>query len=188
MSLLSRDLPPIAKPDDFAEMASAGNVAGLLAALRERSLLQLPAGALDDLATAIRALQLQNVDTLVDQAYAELVGFIMMLLVRYEIHVERRFAQAGAHGGDPTHVPCDLIDEDWFGRIERLARFLMEISTTRERVRHLARLNTHVRGIRLNPEWLGDGSLAADRNPAAPGKKASRNGRNGSAAGRFQFP
>ena len=138
------------RKSDCDQLADRGDVLGLLAWLRSRSVLRLPPSAMDNLAKAIRRLERDNVDALVETAYAEIIGLVTTLLVRCELHVERRLAEADSYGGNPVHMPADLVDQDWFGRIERLARFLMQITTTRARVRHLARLNDNGKKSSIN--------------------------------------
>ena len=168
-------------------MAQAGDFAGALRWLREHSVLQIPPGALDHLAKAIRKGQ-ANLDGLVDTAYGEAIGFIIILLVRCQLHVEARLAESDTYGGDPTHLPHDLDAEGWLERIEKLTRFLIEVTSARGRVQHLRRLNDAKRNNPY-PHWLDATSpMDADRVQAPPGEGASRNGRCHRQEARIIFP
>ncbi len=170
-------------PADTSErFVENGDVLGLLKWLRSRSVLRLPPSAMDDLAKAVRSLERQDIDGLVETVYAEIIGLITTTFLRCQMHVERRLAESDSFGGTPGHMPADLLDEDWLGRIERLARFLMEITTTRERVRHLARLNRNDRKSKINFNWL-DTSSPMDSDPIPP-----RNGKGMPHNGRFRCP
>ena len=171
------------------ELADQGYVLGLLAWLRSRSVLRLPPSAMEDLAKAIRNLERQDVGSLVEVAYSEIIGLVTTLLVRYQIHIERRLAKCDSYGGDPVHMPQDLIDEDWLGRIERISRFLMEVTSTRERVRHLARLNNHARNSQINFRWLDTESpMDSDPGPPRNGQGVPGNGRLRCQEGPIRFP
>ncbi len=144
---------------------------------------------MDKLAKAIRNLERQDVGSLVEVAYSEIIGLVTTLLIRYQIHIERRLAECDSFGGDPTHMPQDLIDEDWLGRIERISRFLMEVTSTRERVRHLARLNNHARKSNINFGWLDNESpMDADPGPARNGQGMPGNGRLRCQESRIKLP
>jgi len=174
--------------DPCTKFAEAGDVVGLLAWLRSRSVLHLPPGSLDQVAKAIRTLERDNVGALVEVAYAEVIGLVTTLLVRYQIHIERRLAECDSYGGNPVHMPQDLLDEDWLGRVERISRFLMEVTTTRERVRHLARLNTNARRSPINLNWLNGSPMDGDPGQARNGQATSGNGRIRSPESRIEFP
>ena len=178
---------PAAASDPCAAMVEAGDVGGLLAWLRSKSILDLPPDALDHLARAIRKGQ-ADLDGLVDAAYGEVIGFVVILLVRCQLHVERRLAGSDRFGGDPTHLPHDLDSDGWLSRIEKITRFLMEVSTTRERVRHVARLNTNERPspIKFNP--FNGSPLDPTPHPAGNGQVLPRNRRVRGAESRVRFP
>jgi hypothetical protein len=112
-----------------------------------------------------------------------------MLLVRCELHVERRLAEADSYGGNPVHMPADLVDEGWILRLERIGRFLIEVTTTRERVRHLSRINRNAKGSNINFRWLDNISpMDADPGPAGNGQAMPGNGRFRRQEGRIVFP
>lgn len=174
---------------DCDQLADQGDVLGLLAWLRSRSVLRLPPSAMDDLARAIRRLERDDVDALVEVAFSEILGLTTTLFIRCQMHVERRLAEADSFGGSPVHMPADLVDEDWIGRIERLARFFMEITTTRERVRHVARLNRNGSNSNINFRWLDNRSpMDADTGPARNGQGVPGNGRLRCPKTEFNFP
>ena len=171
------------------ELADRGDVLGLLAWLRSRSVLRLPPSAMDNLAKAIRSLERTDVDALVETTFAEVIGLTTTLFIRCQMHVERRLAEADSYGGTPTHMPADLVDEDWLGRIERIARFFMQITETRERVRHLARLNKNARDSNSNFRWLDNRSpMDEDPGPARNGQGVPGNGRFNCPESRIEFP
>jgi len=177
-----------AREDRWAHFAEVGDVLGLLAWIRERSVLRIPPDAMDFLARAIRRKQ-ADVEALTDAAYAETVGFTTLFLLRCTLHVERRLAESDTHGGDPTHMPPDLVDEGWMGRVERIARFLMEVTSARARIHHLRHLNDereHDNPRRRRPRAAP--TVTIDRGQAAPGKTPSTNGRVCSPAGRITLP
>ena len=171
------------------ELANQGDVLGLLAWLRSRSVLKLPPSAMDDLAKAIRNLERQDVGSLVEVAYSEIIGLITTLFIRCQLHVERRLAEADSYGGNRVHMPADLVDEDWLGRIERLAKFFTEITTTRERVRHLARLNKDAKKTNIDFGWLDNRSpMDEDPGQARNGQAVPPNGRLRCEESRIKFP
>jgi hypothetical protein len=169
-------------------MAKEGDVAGVLAHLREKSLLHLPDSAMNDLVSAIRALQRKDPDALVNWAYAELVGAVSTLLARCLLHVERRIAESDAHGGNQFHLPPDLIDEGWTQRVEGLTRFFMELTSMRERVRHMARLHANETSTKPIKNWVSRMPLGDNRSQAPQGAVPPYNGGYDPAAKRFEFP
>ncbi len=173
---------------DYQEWIDQGDVLGLLDWLRSRSVLRLPTSAMDDLAKAIRRLERQDIESLVDVAYSEIIGLITTLLVRYQIHIERRLAECDSYGGDPVHMPQDLIDEDWLGRIERISKFLMEVTSTRERVRHLARLNKNGTKSPIKFNVFADSPMDSASGPPRNGKATPPNGRFRCPESRIEFP
>lgn len=173
-------------PDMTTKLVEAGDVLGLLAWFRSRSVLRLPPTALDDLSAAIRNLERKDVNALIDAAYVEVIGLTTVLLLRYQVHVERRLSESDAGGGNSGHLPCDLIDEDWIGRIERTTKFLMELTTTRERVCHVARLNADAK----RKEQCQSNGIPMGTNPyqARNGKDSSHQSRFSAEEERIQFP
>lgn len=172
-------------PDPKRKLIESGDVLSLLAWFRSRSVLNLPPAAMDDLATAIRNLERRDVDGLVEVAYTEIIGLTTLLLIRYQLHIEKRLAESDPSGVS-THMPHDLISEDWIGRVERTTRFLMEITTTRERVRHVARLNADAirkDPYQLNGHPMGSGSRQARNGQAVPHQSRFSDQENG-----FKFP
>lgn len=158
------------------QLIDDGDVLALLAWMRSRSVLRLPPSAMDDIAKAIRSLERRDVGQLVEVAYSEIIGLTTTLLIRYQLHVERRLAESDSHSGNPAHVPCDLIDEDWLPRIERTTRFLMELTTTRERVRHVARLNDDAKNA-SKTTWQHGNPMDTHRGSSRNGKATRANGR-----------
>ncbi len=82
--------------------------------------------------------------------------------------------------GDRTHMPVDLDREGWLTRIERIGRFLGEMSSTRARIRHVDRLARGHEPLSLQ----GMGRFRLD--PMGPLIPASSEGvlrRNGNLAG-----
>jgi len=169
-------------PTPQKKLIESGDVLGILAWFRSRSVLKLPPTAMDDLATAIRMLERRDVDGLVEVAYAEIIGLTTQLLIRYQLHIEKRLAESDPSGGSSTHMPHDLIAEDWIGRVERTAKFLMEITTTRERVRHVARLNadaTRKDPYQYNGHPMGSGSRQTRNGQTAPHQSRFSDQENG---------
>ena len=170
------------------KLANDGDVLGLLAWLRSRSVMRLPPSAMDNLAKAIRTLERNDVNGLVEVAFGEIIGLVTVLLIRAQLHIERRLAEADSHDGNPVHLPQDLIDEDWVGRVERITKFLMEVTSTRERVRHLARLNTNAKRNPINFNWLDNRSpMDADFDQDQDGEGMPGNGRLRCQEGRIKF-
>lgn len=177
-----------AQTEPLAALAEAGDFAGVLRWLRERSVLEIPVGALDYLAKAIRKRQV-DLDDLIDGAFAEAIGFTLVMLTRCELHVERRLAEADRCGGDPTHLPHDLDSDGWLQRIERISRFLVELTSARSRVQHVARLNNEAKRNKQVPNWQDTTSpMDADQIQALRGEGSPRNGRVHCSPGRIEFP
>ena len=172
--------------NDRQKWIDQGDVLGLLDWLRSRSVTRLPTSAMDDVAKAIRRLERKDVDALVETAYAEIIGLTTLLLLRNQLHIEKRLAEADLSSGASTHLPYDLIDEDWIGRIERTTRFLMEITSTRERVRHIARLNANAK--RKDQHQLNGPSLEPGTRKTRNGQAASSNGWISRPESRIRFP
>ncbi len=176
-----------ASTEQLTELAEAGDFAGVLRWLRERSVLRIPPGALDLLAKAIRKGQ-TDLDGLVDAAYGEAIGFITLMLVRCQLHVEVRLAEASNSGGTPLG-PHDIDSEGWLERVERLTRFLADITTARSRVQHITRLNDEANRIKHVPNWQNTTSpMDAGQIQARCGETSPRNGRLDCSPGRIKFP
>ena len=124
-----------------ADMAKQGNVAGLLAHIRSKPFEMLPPDIMDQLARSVRKLGGDDLSALINTAFTEILAFGTLLLVRCQLHVERRLGEADGLGGDPYHLPVDLDREGWIERVERISRFISEMAATRARVLHVDRLN-----------------------------------------------
>jgi hypothetical protein len=141
-----------------------------------------------DLARAIRHLGRKDVDALVEVAFAEIMGLAVTLFVRCELHVEVRLAECDSHGGTPVHMPADIIDEGWLGRLERLARFMMEVASNHERVRRSASLTRHAEE-NINSQRLDSRvPMGSDPGPPRNGQGVSANGRLRCEESRIKFP
>jgi len=157
--------------------------------MRSQRIETLPPGIMEELHRAVRKMEKRDLPGLVEVAFGETVGFTTLLLIRCQLHVERRLAQCDQHSGDPTHIPADLDDDGWLARIERISRFLMEVCSTHARVEHVSRLNNGRQRTNVNLRWL-DATSPMDGDPtkAGAGKGLSGNGRLRGQEGGFTFP
>ncbi len=175
--------------DDCEALAKTGDVLGVLAMLRSRSVLELPLSAADHLSQAVRQLEQRDSTRLVDVAFAEIIGLTSLLFLRVEILIEQWFAETDNRGGGPIRQPADPDYERLIGQCERLARFLMEVTSTKARIDHVAGLKDGSRdGKRARRRPKSTPTLEAARIEAGAGQAASRNGRMRCQESEIRFP
>lgn len=163
------------QPSPLGEMSEKGDVLGVLGWLRKRSVLRLPPDAMEHLARAIRQKE-KDLPGLIDVAFAEIAGLTLLLLVRAQLHVEIRLAEADAHGGYPSHIPDDLEKEGWIDRLERISRFFGEMCAARARIEHLNRINNEGPKKQRNRFRADDGPVGPDSDLSGARTTPSGNG------------
>lgn len=169
-------------------LADEGDVLGLLAQIRSKNALTLPPDVMDYLSTAIRQKQ-SDVVGLTEAAFAEIMGFATLMLIRCELRVERRLAESARYGGDPTHLPEDLNSEGWLERIERISRFVTEIASARSRIQHLEELSDDKRRKDKHARRPNNGMpLGTGSGPFTFGEARPLNGRLRRPETRIHFP
>ena len=160
----------------------------LLAWLRATPPYEWPMTCLQDLGRSIRQLAADDTAAVVDFTFAELLAFSSLMLLRCQLHVEKRLADCDAYPGDRTHLPVDLEQEGWLARIERIARFVSELSATWARVRHVSQLNEgNSPRTEKSPGVCNGTPLAGDRGQAHAGQRSAGNGRCRRSQARFRF-
>lgn len=145
-----------------------GDVTGLLDWMRSRSPDQWPPDIMAQLAKAIRKLGHDDLPQLIETAFAEILGFAVIVLTRAQAHVEQRLRECDAQSGDRTHLPYDLDKEGWLNRVERISRFIAEIASARARVQHVGRLNERLSAGKSPNGSIARGRVPFDLRPATP--------------------
>lgn len=159
----------------------------LLARYRGRGLDRLPDDAMEQLTRCIRRLQRHDLHALIGTAFGEIIGVSLQLAIRYRMHIEKRLRDSDQAGGSPAEIPPDLIDEGWLQRVERIGRFISEISGSHARVQHVGELTARKRsaGQLGKPAFgrpLGNGTSTNGNGQSPPGA-----GRLGPQATSYQF-
>ena len=172
-----------------SELAKRGDIQGVLGMLRSRSLLELPTQAWDYVSLAVRNLEKEDLPRLIEVGFAEMVGLTFLILLRAELHIEQEFARCSDYGGGPGEMPTDVVAGGWIERVERLARFMMDVTSAKARIDHLACLN-HERGTGKSgrQRYPAGRTMAVDPLKVGGCEAPSDNGRFRDQEGEFQFP
>ncbi len=119
-------------------LIDSGDVGGMYEHLLTQGI-ELPCSeVVDALGRCIRRRANTDLSALGENAFAAAIGFATTMLLRAQLHVVRRLQEADQHGGnDLGHIPEDLLDDGWLGRVERISKFVSEMIALRARVQHL---------------------------------------------------
>ena len=182
-----------ARPPTLAErcqkLAAHGDVLGLLDELEDRHGVRSIEASVGLLSRCIRQRAKANLSGLCDDAFARIIGMAMLLLARTQLYITERLTEAEGYGAHAkSGLPCDLLDEGWIERAERISRFISEMATIRSRVQHVNRLNADARRSPINFNVLADSPMDGDPVQARNGQGASGNGRLRCQEGPIRFP
>ena len=135
------DTAPRRQPEPPAEATDlAGLIDELIRRGADRGSLQF-----DDyqgkLAGTIQKLARQNPNALAEGLFESIIAFTGLLLVRCQLRARYEIARADRNGPSRA-IPDELLRDGWLDRIERISRFVAEMSALRARVQHLGRLGT----------------------------------------------
>ncbi len=171
-----------------SELSKRGDVLGVLGMLRSRTL-ELPTSAWDHLNLAVRNLEREDLPRLIEIGFSEIVGLTFLILLRAELHIEQEFARCSVYGGGPGEMPRDVLAGGWIERVERLSRFLMDVTATKARIDHLNHLNNERGQCKSGRQPSENGrTMAADPLKVAGCEAPSDNGRFRDQEGGFHFP
>jgi len=170
------------------DIIAQGDVAGLLAWMRNNSPDTWPKTIMNDLATAIRQLGKDDTSAVVELAFGEIIGMATTLLIRSQLHIDNRLRECDQCDGDRTHMPEDLTNEGWITRVEKLGRFICEVATIRSRVTHVGQINEQgIRKMRKSGDSTPGSPLAYGQAETPSGENPLGNGRLHPQERRFQF-
>lgn len=179
------------RTDRCVELADAGDVLGLLDLLEDQPNANEIEGSTQLLSRCIRRKAKADLDALVDHGFARIIGFAILLLSRVQLYVAGRLAEAASCGGHAqSGVPCDLIDQGWLDRAQRISQFIAEMAAVRSRVQHLNELNRRQNGHHPQyANWLnGRSPMDSDPEEDGRGEGYPQNGRLRCQKGGIRFP
>lgn len=175
---------------DCEQLADQGDVLGLLDYLEDDANPLALRAAMNLLSRCIRQKARTDLSALCDDAFARIIGMATLLLARTQLYITERLTtaeQLGAHA--KSGLPCDLVDEGWLERAERISRFISEMATIRSRVQHVDRLNGQANGRQQYPNWVNSSSpMDADPEEARNGQGMPPNERFHCPESRIELP
>ncbi|MFH0983520.1 MAG: hypothetical protein V2A79_18540 [Planctomycetota bacterium] len=166
-----------------------GDLLGLLASIESAPVRDVTALTLQQIAGCVRRMAQENIDALTDALFAIIMAMAGDLLVRCRVIITQEIAITDATGRRLPDLPALLVEQGWLKRFEMLSRFVAEMATVRNRIRHVNSLSElaprsgrrRSPGSSASPEGM-DMALVMELH------KAQRNGQHRQTTEPFEFP